>query len=199
MRGVVERLLVSSPGTKSSRVRGEYDFAAIDRLVEAGGEERDRCVAVRLGDRRRGYRAIRPSRRCGVPRTRAAWGGFIRSAGEALRPGGLALAGKESPVRPIRRWQVWNEPNFRFFWAPRPLRAGLRRFYASPPARSGPMTPGADPAGRAAPIEGTSPPWVYLRELLEIPGLGRYFDRSPCIRTRAGSTRWPSRSSRRDR
>jgi hypothetical protein len=45
-----------------------------------------------------------------------AWSTFLRSAVERYGPNGTFWASNpQVPKRPIRTWQVWNEPNFKYF------------------------------------------------------------------------------------
>jgi hypothetical protein len=56
----------------------------------------------------------------------AAWSTFVRQAVERYGPNGSFWATHPAlPVRPIRAWQVWNEPNFKYFVAhPNPVEYG---------------------------------------------------------------------------
>ena len=57
-------------------------------------------------------------------RQRREWAAFLRAAVERYGPGGQfwlehgPTSGDYVPPRPIRRWQVWNEPNFFYFATP---------------------------------------------------------------------------------
>jgi polysaccharide biosynthesis protein PslG len=45
-----------------------------------------------------------------------AWQSLLRQAAERYGPGGAFWTSHPNvPVRPIRTWQIWNEPNFKFF------------------------------------------------------------------------------------
>jgi hypothetical protein len=56
----------------------------------------------------------------------AGWSSLLKQAVERYGPGGKFWAANPNlPVRPIRAWQIWNEPNFRFFVAhPNPTEYG---------------------------------------------------------------------------
>jgi hypothetical protein len=46
----------------------------------------------------------------------AGWRALLKEAGERYGPGGeFWTANPSLPERPIRIWQIWNEPNFKFF------------------------------------------------------------------------------------
>ncbi|MGE5282676.1 MAG: hypothetical protein ACM3N0_10225 [Chloroflexota bacterium] len=47
---------------------------------------------------------------------REAWSAFLRAAVERYGPSGAYWsANPQLPKRPIRTWQIWNEPNFKYF------------------------------------------------------------------------------------
>jgi hypothetical protein len=58
------------------------------------------------------------------PRTahgRRAWAEFVRDAVARYGPGGrFWRENPDVPVRPLRSWQVWNEPNFPPYWSGHP-------------------------------------------------------------------------------
>ena len=56
----------------------------------------------------------------------AAWKSFLSEAASRYGPNGTFWASHPGvPVRPIRAWQIWNEPNFKFFVArPNPAEYG---------------------------------------------------------------------------
>ncbi|HEU4943999.1 MAG TPA: glycosyl hydrolase [Solirubrobacterales bacterium] len=74
-------------------------------------------------DRRFGAPAFLPVR---SGTQRAGWTRFVREAVLRYGPGGGFWAGHPGlPVRPVRTWQVWNEPNFKYFVArPNPAEYG---------------------------------------------------------------------------
>jgi Glycosyl hydrolase catalytic core len=56
------------------------------------------------------------------PRNPATYASFLRALVERYGPrGSLWREHPEVPKVPIREWQVWNEPNFRDFWAVQPF------------------------------------------------------------------------------
>src|SRR4051794_34262506 len=50
---------------------------------------------------------------------RDAWRSFLRKAVKRYGPGGSFWAGV-SQREPVTHWQIWNEPNFDFYWRPVP-------------------------------------------------------------------------------
>jgi polysaccharide biosynthesis protein PslG len=72
------------------------------------------------------------------------WRAFLRQAVERYGPGGSFWSAHPSlPERPIRTWQIWNEPNFKYFVArPNPTEYGRLVRVSSSALRS------ADPGAR---------------------------------------------------
>jgi hypothetical protein len=106
---------------------------------------------------------------------RVAWRGFLAALATRYGPGGTFFAG--GPERPIRRWQIWNEPNFSVYWAP-PQSAEA---YGELVKLSADALRSVDPnakvvlAGVAAVHDGV--PWAgFLKDLLAVPGIRRSFD-----------------------
>jgi len=57
---------------------------------------------------------------------KAGWAGFLKAAVQRYGPNGTLWAENPAvPKRPIRVWQIWNEPNFKYFAAhPNPVEYG---------------------------------------------------------------------------
>ena len=108
--------------------------------------------------------------------TRRAWADFLRLLVNRYGPGGGFWKGRQA-VEPIRRWQIWNEPNYPLFWLPKPAPrryAALLRLSASAIRRE---DPGARIlAAGVAPIEDGMLPWEFLRRMYRVRGVERYFD-----------------------
>ena len=174
MRGVVGTLRIPFYWYEIEPRPGTYDFAHLDAVV---GELADRGIAVLpfvYGSPRwaTGNEAVPPLR----GRARAAWQGVLRRLVRRYGPGGGFWRERERRL-PIRRWQVWNEPNFLLFWRPRPS----PRDYAGLLKESASAIRAADPgatviAAGVAPVEGGISPWSFLRSLYRQPGVRRDFD-----------------------
>ncbi len=78
---------------------------------------------------------------------------------------------------PIRRWQIWNEPNFKLYWEPQiQPRAYARLLHASATTIRK-----ADPGAKIvlagiAPVGDGMRTWIFMRRLLKAPGVRRDFD-----------------------
>ena len=167
---------------------GDYAFESTDAIVADAARSRvtvlpflfatPEWVADQLDHRRCGD--------CGVyaPRSPAAldaWAEFVRAAVDRYGPRGDFWAAHPGlRPRPIRVWQVWNEPNSRVFFAPRPaprgyarvLRAASRAVSSGDPGAKVILGGMAQLAGSRKAITGTS----FLRRLYRIKGIERQFD-----------------------
>jgi hypothetical protein len=175
MEGVVGTLRVPVYWFQVESRRGEYDFASVDELI---GQAADRGVRVLpsiygspqwlTGD------PARPPQR--TARGRVAWAAFLRTLVRRYGPGGIFWEGRVRRM-PIRRWQLWNEPNFLLFWKPRPSPLGYAQLL-----RIGAAAIRAEDRGArivtagVAPVEAGMLPWRYLLKLYRVPGIRRWFD-----------------------
>jgi hypothetical protein len=175
MQGVVGTLRIPIYWFQSEPRPGDYDFSSTDELV---GQAADRGVRVLpfvygspswlTAD------PARPPQRSA--RGRAAWGAFLRALVRRYGPGGAFWRGRPERM-PVRRWQLWNEPNFDLFWEPRPsprgyaqlLRAGARAIRGEDRGAQI-ITAGV------APVETGMLPWRYLLKLYRVPAARHSFD-----------------------
>ncbi len=107
---------------------------------------------------------------------RDAWRAFLAQLVARYGRGGAFWADHPNPL-PIRRWQVWNEPNFPIYWQPRPS----AREYALLLEISAETIRATDPNARivaagVAPVTTGPWPWDYLADLYEVPGVESHFD-----------------------
>jgi len=174
MRGVVGTLRVPIFWPQVEPQPGEHDFAGLARIVSAAGEAGVRVLPFVYGTP--GWLAPEPARPPLGAAGRSAWGRFLRVLVRRYGPGGELWGGGSAPM-PIRRWQIWNEPNFLLFWRPRPSPAGYARLLrVSARAIQGVDRGARIVAAGLAPVEGGMLPWTYLRRLYEAPGARRDFD-----------------------
>lgn len=153
---------------------GEYDFEALDRVIGAAADRGIR-VLPQLGGSP-GWATPDPARPPLGRSAIAAWRGFLRAMVERYGPDGDFWQGRGRRV-PVRRWQVWNEPNFWVFWRPRPTPRGYARLLHASAA----AIRGADPGARivaaaVAPIERALKPWEFMRRMYRVPGFRDDFD-----------------------
>ncbi|HYH60312.1 MAG TPA: glycosyl hydrolase [Solirubrobacterales bacterium] len=110
------------------------------------------------------------------PEARQAWRTFLAALVDRYGPNG-ELWEDEPNALPIRRWQVWNEPNFPLYWQPRPS----PREYAQLLDLSAQTIRSSDPkakivAAGLAPVTTGPWPWDYLEDLYRQEGVERNFD-----------------------
>ena len=86
-----------------------------------------------------------------------------------MAPAGSFWRGRARSM-PIRRWQIWNEPNFRLFWRHALRRAQLRSAARSAARAIRGPTPRPVVLARVAPVDGGFYPWVFLRRLYRSGG-----------------------------
>jgi len=110
------------------------------------------------------------------PEARNAWRSFLAELVGRYGTSGTFWDSHPDPL-PIRRWQMWNEPNFPIYWQPRPS----AREYAQLLEISAETIRATD--GRAkivaagvAPVTTGPWPWDYMADLYDVPGVERYFD-----------------------
>jgi hypothetical protein len=154
--------------------RGAYDFAGFDRIVAEAARAKVRLLPFVTGSPAwlTGDASVPPLRGPG----RAAWNRLLRRLVGRYGPGGSFWVGRGSK-QPIRRWQIWNEPNFQIFWHPRPS----ARAYVDLLRRSARAIRRADPGAQVvaaglAPVEGGLFPWEFLRRMYRQPGARQAFD-----------------------
>jgi hypothetical protein len=141
---------------------GVYDWTSLDatvaRIAAAGARPLPTVIAPPswLEDEQ-----IDPP--IGTARERQAWASFLRAAVARYGPGG---PGVPAGAKPIRDWQLWNEPNLPAYWRSFPSPAGYARLLhvgasavrsVDPEARI--VLAGLSPAGRGI------KPWTFLRRL----------------------------------
>jgi polysaccharide biosynthesis protein PslG len=175
MRGVVGTLRIPIYWSQAEPSPGRYDFAAVDGLVGDAARRGIRVLPFVYGSPSwlTAEPALPPQR---TARGRRAWATFLRRLVRRYGPAGDFWQGRPNP-RPIRGWQIWNEPNFLLFWRPRPSPRGYVRLLRVA-ARA---IRGADPSARiiaagVAPVEAGMLPWSFLAGMYEVPGARHSFD-----------------------
>lgn len=152
---------------------GVYDFAELDRVIGAAAE-RGIPVMPQIGGTPpwvAASPATPPLRRGGL----GAWRQFVHRLVARYGHGGSFWRGRADRA-PVRRWQIWNEPNFNIYWRPASPAAYARLLHASA-ATIRAADPGAlIVAAAVAPIENAMRPWTFLERLYRIPGFRHDLD-----------------------
>lgn len=174
MEGVVGTLRLGVYWPVVERTPGTYDWAALDDVVGGAAEHGIEVLPFVYGTPPwLGPDPVHSP--LDYPRGREAWASFLTAFVVRYGSGGAFWAGRD-PV-PIRRWQIWNEPNFVLFWHRRPSpRAYARLLDVSRRALRAVDPSSTVIAGGVAPVGAGVKPWSYIRSLLRIPGAKRDVD-----------------------
>ena len=174
MRGVVETIRMPIYWSQCEPAPGRYDFSAVDSQVGAAAAAGIRVRPFVVGTP--SWLAASPVRPPLGRRAGRYWSRFLRTLVHRYGSRGVFWAGRKPP-KPIRLWQVWNEPNFVLFWRPWPSPAAYARLLRL----SARTIRAADPRakivlGGVAPVHGGIRIGVFLRRLLRLPGVRQSFD-----------------------
>lgn len=111
-----------------------FDWEATDAIVEASAESRIAVLPFMVGApswavheaRVQGTSAKAPAHLPASGRALSGWRTFLQEAVRRYGPGGSFWAEHlDLPSLPVRTWQIWNEPNFKYFVArPNPAEYG---------------------------------------------------------------------------
>lgn len=115
--------------------------------------------------------SVSPPPETGVPASPAPYANYLTALIERYGPHGTFWQQGAGPRRPIRQWQIWNEPNFFFFWNQPSLTA-----YAALLRASHAAIKAADPGAKTVLGALTNISWGYLAQLYRIPGMRSTFD-----------------------
>jgi hypothetical protein len=175
MEGVVGTLRIPMYWSEIEPASGKRDFGRYDALIGAAADRGIRVMPFVYGtppwinpDPARPPLGSAPARR--------AWSSFLRLLVARYGSGGGFWRGRADRL-PIRSWQIWNEPNFRLFWRPRPSPRGYARMLkiSARAIRRGDDRARIVAAG-VAPVGAGLWPWVFLRRLYRAPGVRASFD-----------------------
>jgi hypothetical protein len=148
---------------------GTVDFAASDRVVLSAAGRGLGVVPVVEGTP--AWAAERPGDPASPPRDPADYGRFLEALVGRYGPAGsLWRAHPEVRRRPIRDWQVWNEPNLNFHWSTQPFARSYVRLLRAAHRALG----RADPAARVILAGLPNRSWVALRAIYRAGGRGAF-------------------------
>jgi hypothetical protein len=175
MRGAVGTVRVPVEWFRIEAHPRHYDFSGLDAIVGGAAKQGIRVLPFVYGS---------PAWLSGDParpplasaRARRAWSALLRRLVLRYGPSGGFWRDRAVTV-PIRRWQIWNEPNYLLFWRPRPSPRGYARLLELSAHVIRRADPGATilTAG-VAPVETGITPWAFLRRMYRVPGVTRAFD-----------------------
>jgi hypothetical protein len=173
MQGSVETLRMPIFWFECEPRRGQYDFAAVDAEIGAAAERGIEVLPFVYGRPAWLGRQERPPLN---GEALARWKGFLRGLVARYGPRGSFWKGR-ARREPIRRWQIWNEPNFRLYWAPKIEPAGYAKLLRASATTIRRAEPGAKIVlAGIAPVGYGMKTWVFMRRLLRVPGVRDDFD-----------------------
>lgn len=155
--------------------RGRFDFSAADRLIGQAADRGVRVLPFIYGSP--AWAEPRASRPPLVGVAARAWHAFLARLVDRYGPHGSFWTGRARRL-PVRRWQIWNEPNFPLFWSGgRPSPAAYVRLLRGSARVIRRHDRGAIiVAAGLAPVEDGMYPWTFLREMYRVPGARASFD-----------------------
>jgi hypothetical protein len=173
MAGTVETLRMPIYWFECEPERGKFDFAPVDEEVGMAAERGIRVLPFVYGTPKwLGRQAKAPLAGEALVR----WKGFLRVLVARYGPRGSFWKGR-SRREPIRRWQIWNEPNFRLFWAPKIEPAGYAKLLHASATTLRKAEPGSKIVlAGIAPVGAGMKTWIFMRRLLRVPGVRHDFD-----------------------
>jgi hypothetical protein len=150
--------------------RGAVDLAGLDLFVAAAARHELDVLPVVLGTP--AWATRDPSDPASPPRDPVDYGHFLTALVARYGPtGAFWQEHPELPRRPIRRWQIWNEPDLGKYWAQKDWAPGYVRLLRV--ARK--AVKAADPSAQIVLAGLTNRSWIDLRRVYDAGG-GRLFD-----------------------
>jgi hypothetical protein len=148
---------------------GPVDFSAYDAPVLAAAQQGLDVLPVVFWTPE--WARLEPGSAASPPRDPADYARFITALVGRYGPNGTLWAEHpEVSARPIRAWQIWNEPNLTGYWSRQPFAKGYVRLLKA--ARTALRT--ADPGAKAI-LAGLPNGWAPLRRIYRAGGR-RAFD-----------------------
>jgi hypothetical protein len=120
-----------------------------------------------------GWAAKRPGVFGSPPKGTADFARFMRVLAKRYGPNGRFWAENPTlPRRPIRKWQLWNEPNLRYSWTERKWAPGYVKLLRA--GRN--AVKAADPGARIVLAGLANVSWADLEQIYRVRGARRLFD-----------------------
>lgn len=146
-----------------------FDTAAFDAVVLSAARAGLTVVPVLQGTP--GWASVRSDDLASPPRDPADFARFLERMIARYGPAGTLWDEDPAPAaRPIRSWQIWNEPNLTRYWSTQPFAPGYVRLLRA--ARRALRR--ADPRGRAILAGLPNDSWLALRSIYRAGGRGHF-------------------------
>lgn len=170
-------------GVESVRVIFDWSEAQPQAIAEPSFHETDPLVANAAA---RGIEALPvviyaprwarevSSRKASAPSSLGAYAAYLRALVARYGPAGSFWAERpELPARPIRNWQIWNEPDMEYQWTPH---EGWQKKYGALVRAADAALAAADPGARLVLAGLTNFSWRELRSLYDQGDVKGHFD-----------------------
>jgi len=109
---------------------GQYALAPYDRKILAAATAGIDVLALVV--RSPSWAAVQPGKPFSPPKDPATYAAFMKAMVARYGPhGSLWAEHPEVPKRPVRAWQIWNEPNIVNYWSVQPFMRGYARLLSS--------------------------------------------------------------------
>lgn len=172
--------------------KGTYSFATYDAFVGEAARHGIEVMPILFNPPT--FRSARPkgNKTHGTypPKSNSAFARFAGRAVARYGPSGTYWSeNPDVPKRPIRRWQVWNEPNLKVYWLPKTKASAYVRLLKAASQKIRALDSGAEVVGAGLPESHAGVPLVeYITDVLKAGG-GRWMDTigiNPYARTASG-------------
>ena len=168
-RGGVETLRFVLRRDAVETAAGEFEWTQLDQLVLGAARERIELVPILYGSPA-WLHEVEAHPPLDTPADRQGWKRFLAALIDRYGPRGELWQGP-GPQRPVQRWQLWNEPNFDFYWHPSPDADEYARLVQVSAAAIRAADPGAEIIlGGVASVRSGVKWWRFMRDLYRDPG-----------------------------
>ncbi|HEY6762987.1 MAG TPA: hypothetical protein VI318_26030 [Baekduia sp.] len=151
--------------------RGQFDWAGTDRKVLAAARQGIDVLGLAL--RAPGWANGGAASPFTPPVKSSDYGDYLKALIARYGPSGsLWLEHPEVPKRPVRAWEIWNEPNLKVYFTKQPF----AKPYASLLRAAYPAVKAADPGATVLMASMANYSWRDLATLLDTPGPRLKFD-----------------------
>ena len=151
---------------------GPYDFSATDMIVGDAAQEGLTVLPAVLYTPYWDARP-NPAGTIAIPQDDAPYAAYLSALVGRYGPSGSYWAENPSlPKRPIREWQIWNEPNFTYYWPTRPFAPSYMALVKAAHTAIKRADPGAQVVLAGMPNDA----WNYLQKIYNVPHARRYFE-----------------------
>jgi hypothetical protein len=149
-----------------------YDFSQSDAIVADAA--RDGLTVLPTVIYTPGWDARpNPPGTLAIPRDDGPYAAYLTALVKRYGPRGTFWsANRRLPKRPIREWQIWNEPNFTYYWPTRPFAPG----YVALLKAAHTAVHKADPGAKIVLAGMPNDAWQYLQKIYDVRGAARAFD-----------------------